>query len=189
MCVPGCGKLTCPECSKGVPQICPKSPHYGGGHDGFFADFTVVPERAAILLPSGVSMEAGAVATDACMTAHHAVVDRGAVTKGDTILILGLGGLGFNALQIALNIGARVIVLDQRQGVLDEAEKLGVSRDDIIPPNTPDVKQWAQSRNLQIDVAIDFVGMTETFKVALSSGETPLAFPVSYPILLLYTDG
>ena len=183
MCVPGCGASTCVECSRGSPQICPKGPHFGGGHDGFFATYAVVPERAAAILPSGVSVEAGAVATDACMTAHHAVVDRAKVTKGDVVLILGLGGLGFNALQIALSRGARLVVADQRQIVLDEAEKLGVKREDIVPAGTPDPSDWIRKRNLDIDKVIDFVGMTETFKLALASGKDPILCFFSFPLV------
>ncbi|KAK5046775.1 hypothetical protein LTR84_007128 [Exophiala bonariae] len=186
MCVPGCGKSTCWECTKGSPQICPEGPHYGGGQDGFFADYAVVPERAAILLPVGVSMEAGAVATDACMTAHHAVVDRGSVAREDTVLILGLGGLGFNALQICLSIGARCIVLDKRQTVLDTARNLGIASNDIIPPDITDVSQWVKDRDLVIDVAIDFIGMAETFKVAVESGKAPLTFLFPSNVSLTY---
>ncbi|KIW29424.1 uncharacterized protein PV07_05239 [Cladophialophora immunda] len=169
MCVPGCGGSTCPECSRGVPQICHQGPHYGGGHDGFFADYAVVPERAAVPLPPGVSFEAGAVATDACMTAHHAVVDRVRVKRGDTVLIVGLGGLGFNALQIALSKGARVIVTDQRQVVLDEAEKVGVQNHDIIPADTPNPSEWIRDKGVIIDSAIDFCGTKQTFETAVAS--------------------
>lgn len=172
MCVPGCGdNLNCPECSRGAPQICRQSPHYGGGHDGFFADYTVVPERAAVLLPEGVSVEAGAVATDACMTAYHAVVDRANVQKGDAVLIIGLGGLGFNALQIALSQGARVVVTDKRQEVLDAAVRIGVPKQDIVPAGTPSPSDWIRDQAIEIDVAIDFCGMKQTFETAVKSGE------------------
>lgn len=176
MCVPGCGASTCPECTRGMPQICPESPHYGGGHDGFFADYTVVPDRAAIILPEGVSFEAGAVATDACMTAHHAVVDRAAVKAGETILILGLGGLGFNAVQIALSKGARVVVTDQRQIVLDKAEEVGVKKEDIVPARTSSPSEWIKEKGIKIDSAIDFCGAKETFETAVTSGMRHLFF-------------
>ena len=175
MCVPGCEDSSCFECSRGNPQICNQTPHYGGGHDGFFAAYTVVPERAAVKLPDDVSMAAGTVATDACMTAHHAVVDRAQVKKGDTVLILGLGGLGFNALQIVLSLGARPVVMEQRQVVLDEAERLGVKSADIMPIGTSEPNEWVRRSNLQIDAAIDFVGLAETFQVAMSSGKSFLS--------------
>ncbi|KAK4941748.1 hypothetical protein LTR10_018352 [Elasticomyces elasticus] len=169
MIAPGCKSPDCAECSSGVPQICLDGPRYGGGQDGFFAPFAVVREHAAVKLPAGVSAAAGAVATDACMTAYHAVVGRAQVKKGETILICGLGGLGFNALQIVVNIGARAVVMDQRQIVLDEAMKFGVKGKDVIPPGTKDITAWIRERNLRIDTAIDFVAVPETFKVAVES--------------------
>lgn len=172
MCVPGCNEPDCYECSAGVPQICLRGPRYGGGENGFFAPYAVVRENAAVKLPAGVNAAAGAVATDACMTAYHAVVGVAQVKKDETILIFGLGGLGFNALQIVLSIGARAIVVDQRQMVLDEAIEFGVKREDAVPANTENIIEWIRERNLRIDKAIDFVAMPDTFKAAIESGES-----------------
>lgn len=144
----------------------------------------MVPERAAVLLPRGVSVEAGAVATDACMTAHHAVVDRANVKKGDTVLIVGLGGLGFNALQIALSKGARVVVIDKRQEVLDAAEQIGVPKGDIVPAATISPSEWIRDQAMEIDTAIDFCGMKQTFETAVTSGRV-----ISFSFLPLFPPG
>ncbi len=170
MCVPGCGGSTCSECSSNVPQLCASGPRYGGGKDGFFAPYATVHERAAVKLPAGVSAAVGAVATDACMTAYHAVVGTGEVKKSDTVLLLGLGGLGFNALQIILDIGAQVVVSDQRQFVLDEAVKFGVLKGNIVPTDTVSVSGWIHTQGTRIDTVIDFVAMPETFKAGIDSG-------------------
>jgi len=172
-CAPGCGGSICPECSGGMPQICQKGPRYGGGKDGFFAAYVTVRENSLVKLPRGVGPIAGAVATDACMTAYNAVVNRARVRKSDTILLFGLGGLGFNALQIILYIGARVIVVDKRQIVLDEAINFGVKRADIVPLNTTDLSKWLNERNLRVDTTIDFVAMPETLKAAVDCGKSP----------------
>lgn len=169
--VPGCGSQSCPDCTRGVPQICPLGEHYGIGHNGSFAPYVAIQERAAVKLPKGVSCAAGAVATDAVLTAYQAVVGRGKVKKGDTVLLFGLGGLGFNALQIMLSIGARVIVVDQRQEVLDEAVKFGVKAENVVPAGTENVAEWIKSKELLVDTAIDFVGVSETFRAALDAGE------------------
>lgn len=174
-CVPGCGSASCRECSAGVPQICQKGPRYGGGQDSFFAPFAVVRESAAVKIPTGVSAAAGAVATDACMTAYHAVVQRARVKKDDIVLIIGLGGLGFNALQIALSIGARPIVVDQRQSILDEARAFGVGSEDIVPVDT-DISDWFRQKNLQVDKVIDFVAVQTTFEAAVNSGSSAIPF-------------
>ncbi|OAG37755.1 hypothetical protein AYO21_07998 [Fonsecaea monophora] len=167
--VPGCGKATCRECSGGVPQICTGGQNYGIGHDGSFAPYVAIQERAAIKLPSSVGAAAGAVATDACMTAYQAIARRAKVKEGDTVLLFGLGGLGFNALQMIVNIGARVIVVDKRREVLDAAVKFGVKSEDVVPVETPSVSEWVTNKSLVVDSAIDFVGVPETFKAAIES--------------------
>ncbi|KAK5424743.1 hypothetical protein LTR83_000333 [Exophiala xenobiotica] len=167
--VPGCGKSSCSECTRGVPQICSTGEHYGIGNDGSFAPYIAIRERAAVKLPPGVSPAAGAVATDAVLTAYQAVARRGKVKKDDTVLLLGLGGLGFNALQIILSIGARIIVVDQRQEVLDEAVKFGVKEEDVIPIGTSNIAEWVNSNKIIVDTAIDFVGVSQTFTAAIES--------------------
>lgn len=170
--VPGCGQSTCPECTRGVAQICTTGEHYGIGDHGSFAPYVAIREWAAVKLPAGISPAAGAVATDAVMTAYQAVARRGNVKKGDTVLLMGLGGLGFNALQIILSIGARAIVVDNRQTVLDEAVRFGVKEQDVVPVGTADVAEWVRSNKLSIDTVIDFVGVPETFQAALSAGKS-----------------
>ncbi|KAK5047426.1 hypothetical protein LTR84_006522 [Exophiala bonariae] len=167
--VPGCAEADCSECVSGLPQLCRQGPRYGGGQDGFFAPYVKVTERAAIKLPPNVSVAAGAVATDACMTAYHAVVGRARVTRGETVLIFGLGGLGFNALQIALHLGARVIVSDKRQAVLNEAKRIGVRDEDIVSPDTEEIGEWIRNREVRVDKAIDFVSVPATFSAATDS--------------------
>ncbi|KAK5064446.1 hypothetical protein LTR84_000279 [Exophiala bonariae] len=167
--VAGCGEASCPECTKDVAQICIRGERYGIGHDGSFAPYIAIKARAAVRLPEGVSVAAGAVATDAVMTAYHAVVGRAQAQKSDTVLLYGLGGLGFNALQILLNIGARVIVVDKRQAVLDDAVKFGVKPEDVVPASTTDVAKWVREKHLVIDTVIDFVGAPDSFQAAISA--------------------
>lgn len=111
-------------------------------------------------IPSPVA----AVATDAVKTSYHAITRRGKVKPTDTVVMFGLGGLGFNALQIVLHIGARVIVSDVRQERLDEAIKFGVPKENAIPAGKP-VQEFIQEAGLtgKIDTTLDFVGKHQTF--------------------------
>jgi propanol-preferring alcohol dehydrogenase len=120
----------------------------------------------------GVSVAEGAVATDAGTTAYHAIVRRAEIKRGQTVFLFGLGGLGFNALQILLWIGARVIVSDIRDAALQAAVELGVSQDDIVPVGKS-VTEFVEERGLngQIDTVADFVGMKQTFSDAQHIGE------------------
>lgn len=185
--VPGCGASDCPECSRGLTQICSRGEHYGLGHHGSYAPYVAVHARAAIPLPQGwffdnflyqnirltvlpgVSPASGAVATDAVMTAYHAVNHIGNVQKDETIVIFGLGGLGFNALQIALAIGSKIYVVDNRPEILEEAIKFGVQRDNAIS-SAEAFTELVTSKDIVIDTAIDFVGKRETFASAQDTG-------------------
>src|SRR5271155_1664194 len=119
---------------------------------------------------TGVTPAQAAVTTDAVLTAYHAVKTTGNVKPTETILIFGLGGLGFNALQIVLAIGARVIVTDKREEVLAEAIKFGVPKEDVIPIGT-NVVEFVQERGLVVDIVIDFVGVNETFTASQELGK------------------
>ena len=160
--VPGCGQSSCLECRNGLPQLCKNAACHGIGQDGSFASYVAINRRAAIPVPDGVTPAQAAVATDACLTAYHAVKRVADVKSGDTVLIFGLGGLGFNALQIVLSIGARLLVVDKRPEVLEEAVKFGVAKEDVAPVGE-DIALWVKSRGLAVDTVIDFVGVNDTY--------------------------
>lgn len=90
------------------------------------------------------------------------------------VFLFGLGGLGFNALQIIKHIGARVIVSDLRQERLDEAAKLGIPRSDLVPVGTS-VQEFVKENGLEnkIDTVLDFVGTRQTFEDAQHIGTWP----------------
>ena len=89
----------------------------GIGCDGGFAEYVVLSQSKALLIPEGVSFAQAAIATDAVGTAYHAVVVDGEVSASSKVAIIGLGGLGLSAVQIASHFGAKVygIELDSRK--------------------------------------------------------------------------
>lgn len=115
----------------------------------------------------GVSPAKAAVATDAVTTAYHGITRRAEVKKHETVFLFGLGGLGMNALQVVLNIGARVVVSDTRQACLDRAVSLGVPLEDTVSPSVP-AQDFVRDRGLvnRIDTVLDFVGKHQTFEDA-----------------------
>ncbi|KAL5335080.1 hypothetical protein BJX70DRAFT_410792 [Aspergillus crustosus] len=164
--VPGCGLESCPECSRDLAQLCPSSQHHGIGQDGFYAGFVAVDVRAVVLLPDGISPEVGAIATDAVTTAYHGIVRRAEVKPHETVFLFGLGGLGFNALQIVhRHIKARVIVSDIRDEKLAAARELGVPEEDIVPVGAS-VAEFISTNGIQIDTVLEFVGHKQTFSDA-----------------------
>jgi len=167
--VAGCDDKACPDCGTGFPQLCQSTEgsHHGLGQDGSFAQYVAISHRSAIPVPAGVSAAEAAVATDAVMTSHHAIVTRAKITAKDTVFQFGLGGLGMNAVQILLRVGCTLYVNDVRQGPLDEAVKLGVPANNVVPVGTS-VQEWVKEKGLEgrIDKVVDFVGLQQTFSDA-----------------------
>jgi propanol-preferring alcohol dehydrogenase len=142
--------------------------------DGFFAEYCVIDIRGLVHVPTGVTPSQAAVATDAVTTAYHAIHRRGRTTAKDVVFLFGLGGLGFNALQIIKAIGAKVLVSDVKQKSLDEAAAIGVPNDHIVPVGK-DIREWVQENGLtgKINVVVDFVGTAQTFSDAQHIGKLP----------------
>lgn len=111
-------------------------------------------------------MQHAAVASDALLTAYHAVKNTAGVTKKDVVLIIGLGGLGLNAVQVAQHLGAkRVLVCDKQQSAVDVATSLGVAKEDAFctaEPMPKAVHVLLMEKGIVVDTVIDFVGHGET---------------------------
>jgi propanol-preferring alcohol dehydrogenase len=124
-----------------------------------------------LIIPIGVLPVQAAVATDAVATAYHAIFRRGEIKQHERVFLFGLGGLGMNALQLLLYIGAEVIVSDTRQTCLDRALSLGVPASHIVPLGTaPQDFVLENFKNFDIDAVLDFVGKNQTFQDAQQIG-------------------
>jgi NADPH2:quinone reductase len=77
---------------------------------GAFAEEVKVDSRRVLPLPGGMDFESAAAFGLTYATSEHALVDRGALTAGETLLVLGAaGGVGIAAIEIGKALGARVI--------------------------------------------------------------------------------
>ncbi len=77
---------------------------------GGFAEVVAVPEPSVVKLPDGVSFEIGAATLLTYATTLHALADRAALAKGETLLVLGAaGGVGIAAVELGVLMGAKVI--------------------------------------------------------------------------------
>jgi NADPH:quinone reductase-like Zn-dependent oxidoreductase len=110
----------------------------GGGLDGMLAEFVVVPETGAIHVPAHLSFEQAATLPCAGVTAWNAVVETARVKAGETVLLLGTGGVSLFALQFAKLHGARVILTSSSNEKLARAKALGA--DELI--NYRDTPDW-----------------------------------------------
>ncbi len=99
----------------------------GGPHDGTLVEEIALHEDGLVPVPPHLSWEEAATLTCAGVTAWSALVTQGGVKAGDTVLVLGTGGVSLFALQIARLNGARVIVTSSSDAKLERARALGAS--------------------------------------------------------------
>lgn len=93
--------------------------------DGVLADLVAMDEQDAVSVPPHLSPEAAATLPCAAVTAWHGLVENGHVTPGETVLLIGTGGVSMFALQFARLAGARAIVISSSDEKLARARKLG----------------------------------------------------------------
>ncbi len=97
----------------------------GGRLPGMLAQQVCLSEEGVVAMPAGWSYEQAATLPCAAVTAWHALVTKGQVKAGETVLVLGTGGVSLFALQIAKMHGARVIITSSSDDKLARARALG----------------------------------------------------------------
>lgn len=108
----------------------------GGAIDGVLAEYVVFHEDGLVRLPEHLSFEEGATLPCAAVTAWNGLIEAG-VQPGQTVLLLGTGGVSIFALQFARMAGARAIITSSSDDKLARAKELGAA-EGINYRGTPD---------------------------------------------------
>jgi NADPH2:quinone reductase len=126
---------------------------------GGFAEFVCAPAAMTAPLPTGVSTEAAAAFTLTYATSHHALIDRGQLRAGETLLVLGAGGgVGLAAVELGKIAGARVIAAASSEEKLAAARTHGA--DAAINYSSSDLREAVKTmtEGRGADVVYDPVG-------------------------------
>ncbi len=133
---------------------------------GTWAERTVVPATAVARVPQRLAKPESAVLGCAFLTAYGAVVNAGSAGPGDTVVVVGTGGVGLAAVQVARAVGACVIAVGRNQKKLSIAQELGaavVNSREVDPVKA--VADLTEGRGA--DVVIEAVGADETIQQAV----------------------
>ena len=155
---PWIGEGLCPACRVGEENLCDKPRSLGVYMDGGYAEYVLVPSYK-YLLKMDDEMDTNASATLSCsaLTAYGAVKNTN-LKPNDNVVIVGAGGLGLMAMQLAKAVtGARIIAMDLDDEKLGAAKKNGA--DNIINSKKEDpVKAVMElTDKMGADAVIDFV--------------------------------
>jgi NADPH:quinone reductase-like Zn-dependent oxidoreductase len=124
----------------GEPAPAAKQNIPGETVDGYAREYVSMPAHAFTKAPAGYTHLEAATLTCAGVTAWRGLVTCGHVKPGDTVLILGTGGVSLFALQFAKAAGARVIATSSSEEKLDKLNRLGA--DMVI--NYKDAPDWGR---------------------------------------------
>jgi NADPH:quinone reductase-like Zn-dependent oxidoreductase len=150
----------------------------GPGVDGVLAEQIVVPATGVVRLPNSMSFEAASTLPCAGVTAWSALFERRPIQPGETVLLLGTGGVSIFALQLAKLAGARVIITSSSDAKLERARALGA--DHVINYRArPDWEDevLALTGGTGADLAVDVAGpatLSKTLRATRFGGRISL---------------
>ena len=190
-----CG--TCAACVRGRPRRCahvwdqPPRMHTDDGSRligtlsiGSLATYTVVHCAQAVRVPDGVDLIEACLLGCGASTGIGAAVNTADVTAGDTVAVIGLGGIGLSALLGAKLAGAtRIIAVDRVAAKLETARALGAT--DVVDAGVDDAVTAVRSlTDTGVDVAFEATGNAAVVAQAvamLGRGGTAVAIGVPAP--------
>ncbi|AFZ23408.1 Zn-dependent oxidoreductase, NADPH:quinone reductase [Cylindrospermum stagnale PCC 7417] len=129
----------------------------GGGIDGMLSEYVILHQDGLVILPDHLSYTEGATLPCAAVTAWHALVTKGNIRAGESVLLLGTGGVSIFALQFAKIHHARVIITSSSDEKLARAQQLGA--DEIINYKTN--ADWQK----QVDQLTNRIGVNHVVEV------------------------
>ena len=196
----GCG--SCEWCIIGHEQICPTGHEAGSTREGGFAEYVLVPSPRHLVPLGDLDPVESAPLGDAGISSYAAVMRvRPYLPGGATLMIIGVGGLGQMAVQIAREItGARIVAVDRREAQLARARELGAAETVLADANAGErTKELTDGTGAH--AVLDFVGTDESLALAvqavrqrgivallgLAGGKVPFGFYTQAPEAVLTT--
>ncbi|MEA2653265.1 MAG: S-(hydroxymethyl)glutathione dehydrogenase / alcohol dehydrogenase [Chloroflexota bacterium] len=184
-----CG--VCRSCRAGRPWACPDSPSFrhrmpdgatvladrdgepvlSYGAIGTLAGMTVVPEAAAIPLPSGVDPAVAALIGCCVSTGVGAVVKTAMVPDGSSVAVIGLGGVGLSCVMGAVLAGAaRIVAIDRVPAKLAAAYAVGAT-DGLLASDDPaaTIQELRDLTDGGPDFVFEAIGRVETVELAIEA--------------------
>ena len=162
---------------------------------GTFSRVLVVQESAVVPIGTDVPLDVAALIGCGVLTGVGAAINTASIAPGDSVAVVGCGGVGLNTVQGAVLAGAgRVIAIDRSPHKVEIAAQFGAT--DTVTTDDPEaVLALTQGRG--VDVAFEVVGLAETFSYCLAItrpggqvcvvGMAPVSMSVSLPLAATFT--
>lgn len=152
-----CGE--CEFCRIGRTNLCRSLVRIGFERDGSHEEYCVIPAKNAFTVDPTIPFEEITGIPDAVGCMYNGLKNQAKLGIGQTLLILGVGGLGMNAIQIAKLMGATVYATSRKADKLEVAKQMGA--DAVIDTSCEDLRtRVAELTNGRgVDVVLDNIGL------------------------------
>lgn len=185
--LPACGR--CRSCSRGMQNLCEMgmylgtgtqisdhtARHHARGQDlglmcllGTFAEHTVVSEANCIKIDDDIPLDTACLLGCGVVTGWGAAVNTGEVAAGDTVVVVGVGGIGINSVQGAALAGAEhLVAVDPVEFKRETALKFGATHAVATSEEATELLQDL-TRGQMADVIVNTMGVGEGNQIGLS---------------------
>lgn len=165
-----CGCGVCQWCMDGQAQVCPEQTQPGFTHWGSYAQYVALhaADTNLVRVPEGIEDAAAAGLGCRFATAYRALTARARVRPGEWVTVVGVGGVGLSAVQVAVAAGAKVVAVDRTAAALDLAHRLGAEHT-VLADERDVAAQIQELTGGGSHVAVDAVGSASTCADAIHS--------------------
>jgi Zn-dependent alcohol dehydrogenase len=199
-----CG--TCAECDRGRPTMCrgaigrPGRPFTRSGHrlyqfaaNSAFAELTVVKAVQAVRILKDIPLTSAALIGCGVLTGVGAVLNRARVDRGDTVLVIGTGGIGLNVIQGARMAGAlRIVAVDANPAKEAAARQFGATDfltstegvRDLLPTGADHAFECVG----RVDLIREAIDLLDRHGQAILLGVPPAAAEATFQVSSMYLD-
>jgi NDMA-dependent alcohol dehydrogenase len=156
---------------------------------GTFAEEAVIPAIGAVKIPDDVPLEIGALIGCGVLTGVGAALNTADIHEGDSVAVVGCGGVGLNVIQGAKIAGAaNIIAVDMLPQKLEMAKQFGATTLVNASDGDPVSQVIALTDNHGVDVAFEVIGLKQTIDQTINmtrrGGETVLVGVPRMDVLL-----
>lgn len=199
-----CG--ACAECDRGRPTMCRKAigmpqrpfsragqPLYQFAANSSFAERTVVKAVQAVRIPGDIPLTSAALIGCGVLTGVGAVLNRARVDRGDTVLVIGTGGIGLNVIQGARIAGAlRIVAVDSNPAKEAVARQFGatdfLTSTDGVKDILPTGAQHAFECVGRVELIRQAIDLLDRHGQAILLGVPPATAEASFVVSSMYLD-
>ncbi|MCU1444643.1 alcohol dehydrogenase catalytic domain-containing protein [Cryobacterium sp.] len=168
-----CACGDCPECASGNAQVCRNQTQPGFTHWGSYAERVALHNADINLIRVPDDLDAGAAALLGCRfaTSYRGLVHQARVVAGETLVVVGCGGVGLSAVMIGAALGARVIAVDISVDALAAAARAGA----VYTVNSSGMSDDAVVERIRLlsdggaQVSVEALGRENTVGIAIRS--------------------